>query len=292
MTGCCLKLKELMPSFSPKEQNIARYIIDFPNEVVQLSIKELAEICRTSVSSVVRLCKSAGYSGYKELCRTLSADMALIQQETVVYSDVRPGDTVSSIINSVCSCNMKSIENTKTVLSVEDVEKAVSCLCQASRIDFYAVGATGIVAIDAHNKFVRIHKSSMSSTDPHEQVLYAKSLKKGDAAVFFSYSGDTRDLLETADIVQKTGATMLSITRYNKNPLAQKADIALYCSSPDALIRSGVMSQRIGLLTVVDILYTAVVSQTYDQVHYALDQTRLVSAHKHINMQGTDFSSL
>ena len=141
--------------------------------------------------------------------------MALIQQETVVYSDVRPGDTVSSIINSVCSCNMKSIENTKTVLSVEDVEKAVSCLCQASRIDFYAVGATGIVAIDAHNKFVRIHKSSMSSTDPHEQVLYATSLKKGDAAVFFSYSGDTRDLLETADIVQKTGATMLSITRYN-----------------------------------------------------------------------------
>ena len=95
MTGCCWKLKELMPSFSPKEQNIARYIIDFPNEVVQLSIKELAKTCRTSVSSVVRLCKSAGYSGYKELCRTLSADMALIQQETVVYSDVRPGDAVS-----------------------------------------------------------------------------------------------------------------------------------------------------------------------------------------------------
>ncbi len=289
MSGCCLRLKELMGSFSPKEQQIAKFIIDFPGEVVNMSIEELANACDTSISSVVRLCKSADYSGYKELCRTLATDLALSQLESTTYSDVRPGDSTESIVNSVCGNNMKAIENTKSVLPAEDLDRAIDAICAAKRVDFYGVGTSGIIALDAHNKFIRIHKLSMSCADPHDQILAATSLQKGDVAVLISYSGDTKDILETAEVVNQSEATLISITRYSKNPLSQKSDISLYSSSSESLIRSGVMGQRIGQLTVIDILYTAVVSRQYSDVKKHLDATRLVSARKHMNPNVRDF---
>jgi DNA-binding MurR/RpiR family transcriptional regulator len=281
MSSCCLRMKELMNTLTPKEQQIAMFILDFPNDVVNMSIDELASACGVSTSSVVRLCKSADYSGYKELCRALSSDLALNQNASITYTDVRPGDSIDSIVRNVCMSSMKAIENTMSILNLGDLENAINAIAKADRVDFYGIGSSGIVAVDAQNKFMRINKVSMSSTDPHEQILSATTLKKGDVAVLISYTGDTKDILETADIVKQTEATAISITRYSKNLLSESTDIRLYSSSSETMIRSGAMGSRIAQMTVIDILYTAVTSQEYDKVKKYLDKTRLVSSRKH-----------
>ncbi len=283
MSGCCLKLKEMLSSFSLKEQQIAMFILDFPQEAINMSIEELATACGTSISSVVRLCKSAGYTGYKELCRMLATDLAMNQLETVAYNDVRPGDSVEAIFRSVCMSDMKAIESTMAVLDIGELEKAVDKIAEARRVDFYGVGTSGLVALDARNKFLRINKVSLPTSDPHDQILTATTLKAGDIAVMLSYTGDTRDILEVADIVKQTGATMISVTRYGKNLLSQKSDIQLYASASETLIRSGAMGSRIALMTIVDALYTCVASRDYEKVKKQLDKTRLVTMRKHVN---------
>ena len=248
------------------------FILDFPQDVINMSIEELANACGTSVSSVVRMCKSAGYSGYKELCRMLSTDLAMNQLETVSYNDVRPGDSVEAIFRSVCMSDIQAIESTMTLLSIPELEKAVDLIANADRVDFYGVGTSGLVAQDARNKFLRINKVSLPTADPHDQILTATTLKPGDVAVIISYTGDTRDILEAADMIRQTGASIISITRYGKNPLTQRA-----------LIRSGAMGSRIAMLSIIDVLYTCVASQNYDKVKRQLDKTRLASMRKHIN---------
>ena len=283
MPGCCLKLREMLSSFSAKEQQVAMFILDFPQDVINMSIEELANACGTSVSSVVRMCKSAGYSGYKELCRMLSTDLAMNQLETVSYNDVRPGDSVEAIFRSVCMSDIQAIESTMTLLSIPELEKAVDLIANADRVDFYGVGTSGLVAQDARNKFLRINKVSLPTADPHDQILTATTLKPGDVAVIISYTGDTRDILEAADMIRQTGASIISITRYGKNPLTQRANIQLYASSAETLIRSGAMGSRIAMLSIIDVLYTCVASQNYDKVKRQLDKTRLASMRKHIN---------
>lgn len=285
MLGCCLRLKESYASLSPKEQLVASFILEYPSEVVNMSIEELAVSCNTSTSSVVRLCKSMGYSGYKELCRMLSTDLALGSQE-ITYTDVRPGDSLDSIVRNVCMSSMRAIENTMTMLEGEELGRAVDALCAARRIDFYGVGTSGTVALDAHNKFLRINKLSIASADPHVQILSATSLKPGDVAVLISYTGETRDILETHDIVRQTGATTITLTRYGKNSLSDKADIRLFSSSSETMTRSGATGSRIGQLTVVDVLYTAVASRLYDEVKPYLDKTRLTSGRKRMRTRG------
>lgn len=283
MADCRFKLKELMYSLTAKEQILAQFILDFPSDVIQMSINELAQACGTSISTVVRLCKSAGYNGYKAFCRELSVD--LDRSQTMAsddYTDIRPGDSIESIMNTVCANDIRAIENTLSVLKIDELEKAVAAIAAAKRVDFYGVAVSGNVAMDACNKFVRINKISMSAADPHQQILNASLLKPEDAAVLISYSGNTKDILETADVVKQSGATLISLTKYSRNPLAKSADICLYSSSSETLIRSGPMGSRIGQLAVIDVLYTAVASRQYEQVKSYLDKTRLATSKKHI----------
>lgn len=283
MADCRFKLKELMNSLTSKEQILAQFIIDFPSDVIQMSINELAQSCGTSISTVVRLCKSAGYDGYKTLCRELSVD--LVQSQSLSsddYGDVQPGDSVDSIKNTVCANDIRAIENTLSVLKSDELEKAVAAIAGAKRVDFYGVAVSGYVAMDACNKFVRINKLSMSTADPHQQILNASLLSPSDVAVLISYSGNTKDILETAEAVKQSGSVLISLTKYSKNPLAKMADICLYSSSAEALIRSGPTGSRIGQLTVIDVLYTAVASREYNRVKASLDKTRLAAAKKHI----------
>lgn len=273
----------MLGSLTSKERILAQFIISFPSDVINMSIADLARTCGTSVSTVVRLCKSAGYNGYKDFCRDLSIDVAQSKAVSVEYGDIQPGSSVKAIMKAVCCNDMKAIENTLAVLKVEDMEKAVAAIVAANRVDFYGCGSSGHTAMDAYGKFARIGKLSMSTMDPAQQILNASQLSPGDVAVLISYSGSSKDILDSAESVKLSGGTLISLTKYSQNPLSKLADIRLYSSSADdAIVRSGPMSSRIGQMTVIDVLYTAVVSSEYAKVKPQLDKTRMAFAKKHV----------
>jgi DNA-binding MurR/RpiR family transcriptional regulator len=110
-------------------------------------------------------------------------------------------------------------------------------------------------------------------TDGHSQLTAATLLKKGDVAVMISNSGNTKEILEALDVAKSSGATIIAITRYNRSPLAEKADIVLFISTPEITIRSGAMGSRIAMLNVIDILFAGVASAEYKNVKKYLKKT-------------------
>lgn len=277
---CYLNIKESYDHLSVSEKRIAKYIIDNPQEVVRMPISDLADKCQTSKPTVVRLCKTLGYSGYKELCMYLNADIMLNENGEMSYKDISPNDDSKDIVTKVCENNIKAIKNTLEIMDYAALNSAVDLLVKARRIDFYGVGNSGFVALDAQNKFLRINKLATAQTDPHLQILTASNLSKDDAAVFISYTGETRDLIETLDIVKNTGAKTISITRLGKNSLSEATDINLFMVSDENFIRSGAMSSRIGQLCIIDILFSIVTSRLYSDVKPYLDRSMAASKKK------------
>lgn len=273
MYGCYLRLKETMPQLSNSERKAAAYILEFPNETVLMPIDALANNCGTSKSAVVRLCKSLGFKGYKEFCIRLNADLISSPPENTSYQDIHPGDDLQMIAKAVTENNRKSLENVLGTLDYNELERAVDAMTAARRIDFYGCGNSGLVAQDAQNKFMRINKISISQVDPHMQIVSAATLVKGDVAVLISYSGETNDILSTHELIRRTGATTVSITRYGKNSLSELTDIRLYTASLETLIRSAAMSSRIGQLNIIDILFSAVASREFPEIKHYLDLT-------------------
>ncbi len=280
MENCVVRLSQMLRQLSPAESRVAQYFIDNTAEIVGRPIEQVADACATSKTTVVRVCKQLGYQGYKAFCAALSADLATGGQDRLSYADVRPGDDLDTILRTVSQHNRAAIDDTARILPKEEVRRAVEAIIKAPRVDFYGVGASGVVALDAQQKFFRVGKSSQTAFDPHVQAVLASCLSKGDVAVIFSYSGETLDTLDTMQFAKDAGATIISVTRYGSNRLSRAADIPLYVASSEMLVRSSAMSSRIAMMHVVDILFSGAATQAYEEYKPYLDKTHLAGRQK------------
>ncbi|TCZ75611.1 MurR/RpiR family transcriptional regulator [Paenibacillus albiflavus] len=277
-----LKLRDMKDSLTPVERMVAEYILDNMEEIPHLSIKNLAQLSKTSDASVLRFCKTMGYSGYRSFIVSISASLgSMDEQQDDPYTDIQPGDDLSIIINNISRNNCKSIEDTLSVINRNEIARAVDALRECNRIVFFGIGASGLVALDADQKFSRINKMCRTCTDGHSQLESAILLEKGDVAIFISNSGETVEILESLEIAKKSGALTVAITKYNKSQLADKANIVLSISTPEITIRSGAMGSRIAMLTVIDILFAGVASSDYQNVKRYLSKTHKILASKH-----------
>lgn len=277
MTGCLLKLKEIFDDLNPSEMKVAKYILNYPEDIVGMPIGELAEKSNVSKAAVVRLSKTLGFSGYRDFAIDIARNISVQQNDEFEYTDIQAGDKLETIVKNVCLNNRKAIDDSLQILNYNEVKKAVDILHKAGQIAFFGVGASGIVALDAAQKFLRIGKFCQSFTDPHLQVTTAANLKKGDVAVAISYSGETRDILESVRVARQSGAVIISITRFGKSSLSEAADIRLFLSSPEISMRSGAMASRIAQLTMIDIIFSGVASIEYPLIKRNLDRTYKVT---------------
>lgn len=279
-----IKMRELRNSMTPTERTILEYILEYRDEIPLLSIKDLAKRSRTSDASVLRFCKALGYRGYRDFIVAVSAALAASSEKAQSeYTDIRPGDGLSTIIDNISFTNCKSIQDTMSVIDRDAIKRSVELLKDTSLIDFYGVGASGVVCMDAQQKFSRIGKICFAYTDGHSQLTSASLLHPGDVAVLISNSGDTSEILDTLHVVKQNGASTIAITRYAKSDLANQADIVLSISTPEITIRSGAMGSRIAMLNIIDILFAGVASADYENVKKYLTKTHnvLIAKHKH-----------
>jgi RpiR family carbohydrate utilization transcriptional regulator len=234
-----------------------------PRSFAMLPVTELAERSHVSKPTVVRFCRSVGYDGLTDFKRKLagSVNEGVPFVHRAVDEDDKCADIVVKVIDNAVSALLKYRNDAATGA----FERAITALAQAGRagrrIEFYGVGNSGIVAQDAQHKFFRLGVRATAVGDSHVQVMSATMLEAGDCAVIISNSGQSRDLLDVAEIARRKGATLIVITA-SASPMATLAlsanQILLAVDHPEDHDRYSPMVSRLLHLTVIDILTTAV----------------------------------
>lgn len=146
-----IKIRDMRESFTPVERLVGDYILENTEEIPHLSIKELAQSSKTSDASVLRFCKTMGYSGYRNFIVSISASLGSRDEDSKAqYTDIQPGDDLSTIISNISLNNCKSIEDTLSVIDRKEITRAVELLCHSKRIVFFGIGASGLVCMDGN----------------------------------------------------------------------------------------------------------------------------------------------
>ena len=110
MQNVLLRLREIQPSLSSTERQIARYILENPDETSTLTIRELAHRSFSSPSSVVRICRALGFQGYKELRHALTLELATLGEHgSHREKDITPQDSLQEIVDKVTHKDRKSV---------------------------------------------------------------------------------------------------------------------------------------------------------------------------------------
>lgn len=257
-------------------QRICTYILNNPIRVLELSVHELASCSKTGDSTVIRFCRLLGFDSYRSFIVSLSSALTSVNSADNVeqFTDIHAGDSLSEIIDNISRMNHQSIEDSLSVLDSLHLDLVSNRLLKAEHIIFCGIGASGLICMDAEQKFMRIGKSCHSFVDGHSQLTAAALLEETDVAFLISNSGETKDILDTLSLLKEKGICTISLTRYGKNTLAQNSDIPLFISTPEILFRSAAMGSRIAMLNVIDIIYATVVSRSYEKSKQNLLSTR------------------
>ena len=276
MKNALLRLREACSSLSAAEQQIARFIIENPEEATLLTVRQLAQHTFTSPSSVVRVCRSVGFDGYKELRRALVGELAALGDKgRHPEAELSPTDSVREIVDKVTRKNIQSLSDSQLLLSPETVEECAHLLDRSRCVPLFGLGSSLLVAHDAYLKFLRLDKPCMVTDDWHAQLLSARNAAPDYLGIVFSYSGQTVEMIQCMEALKENGVPIIAVTRYSPSRVAELADYKLYIAANESLFRNGAMSSRIAQLNVVDILYTAYASLHYEDTLRALTRTHI-----------------
>ena len=119
------------------------------------------------------------------------------------------------------------IEEMKAFLDDEAFSKAVTLLKEAPRIGTTGCGHSGIVCQHIAHLLCCIEQPARFIS-PAEAVHGATGfLQPGDAMIFASRGGKTKELLPIIDICKRKGVSVIAITENTESPMAQAADVVL-----------------------------------------------------------------
>lgn len=253
---------------SPSERHVVEYILEHYQDACNMGIVELGEKTFTSTTTVKRLCRKLGVDSYTDFRMLLSAAQDGYTHQDRLNGDQAPVsryDSVTEVLDKVSRQNAASILDTSRIIDTEVLEKVVSLMARAKRIDFYGVGPSHVVAVDAQIKCMRLKIPATAFNDRVSMLTNAKAHTEGVLAVLISYTGETDDVVEIARVLRKLRVPAVALTSSGGNTLSGLCQYNLYVDASESWDRLGGMSSRISTLNVIDALFTALLNTNYDR---------------------------
>lgn len=242
--------------FTKTEKKIADFVVENVNQVLFMSITDLADACNVADASVHRFCRTIGMKGYQEFKMKLSLSIAPDEAEEKEDDEKsEKSDSLPNMMDCVLDTHTNALKETRMLLDVKAVEKTVSMMENARNIYFFGIGDSLLTAREARNKFLRIINSVNCIEDPHMQAMSASMATGEDLIFIISYSGSTKDNIYVAEIAKQAGAKIVGITRFLKSPLTNYTDVILTCGANEGPLEGGSMSARMSQLYIIDVLF-------------------------------------
>ncbi len=264
-------LNSYYQSFSKAEKKVADTVIGNPENAVYYSVTDLAQKANVGETSVIRFCRKLGFRGFQDFKLSLAQDLVTPSQQ--VYGQIDESDDIATICGKMTSHNTQILEDTRTLLSSDSLEKAAMAMVSARKLHFFGVGSSGFTASDAKYRFMRLGFHTECATDSHIIAMNCALTSPGDVVVGISSSGSTKDLVDAMRIAKKNGAFIICLTSHARSPITMYADVILLTAIRENPLQGGAFSSKIAQLHALDILTTIVAVKRKDFTFSALKTT-------------------
>ncbi|HID15454.1 MAG TPA: MurR/RpiR family transcriptional regulator, partial [Candidatus Atribacteria bacterium] len=216
-------IKEKYPSLTKKERVVAEFIVDNPQDVLSISVQELAHKCKVSPSTIVKFSKTLGFEGIKDMKIQLARDITTLTSELLEEEKFKTEPEVFSYLKEI---TISSIEEAYQNLNYECIKKTAGIILSAQGVDIYAFGFDYIAGHDLYMKLKQLGIRANIYLNPVFQSLSAINLTPEDVAISISQSGSAKDTIDSIRFAKANNATTIAITAEG-SPLSKEVDISI-----------------------------------------------------------------
>ncbi|WP_069825369.1 MurR/RpiR family transcriptional regulator [Pediococcus pentosaceus] len=275
MKNILFTLSNDFEKFSRSEQKVARFMIDYPREVIQMNAEEISDRTQVSPATVVRLAKKICKSGLPGLKIQVASE---IKVDDSLYTEVNPSDDLDVMKHKLEFRISHAIGQTNQILLKNDVKKATDIVEQADDIYVFGMGASNLVAEDFQQKFIRIGKSVIQTLDTH---LMAVGLAKPNSVlIVVSDSGETKESCHITRVASSLNIPIIAITHARNSTIAKNSTVTLTHDDggESGVLRTAATTSLLAQLYVVDLLYYAYLTQDFSNNKARLVKSKTIIA--------------
>ncbi|USQ97962.1 MurR/RpiR family transcriptional regulator [Caulobacter sp. RL271] len=228
---------ERYDSLSKRLQQIARYVLDEPNELALETLAVISERCGVQPSAIVRFAKTFGYPGASQMQRLfrdglLSGHAGLGYGERVRHFNeavARKSDGGADVLSEFVEGNTLALQNLTQTVSEADMKDAVALIDRAETV--YVVGFRRSFPVASYlayslqqvNKRTLFIDGVAGLTKQQVQTIGPR-----DLLIAVSYHPYAEETVQAVDMATQRGARILSISDSLVSPIAKPAELVLH----------------------------------------------------------------
>lgn len=271
------RIKHLYPQLGRQSKKLADYILKNGANLSAITVAELANKCDVSVATVSRFPQQLGYSSFSQFKWSMVNDLS----STASVQEVKQEDSPKVVAKKTLESNIETLNGTFNLMQEKDLKEALDLLVHANRIEFFGLGGSNIVALDAYHKFLRVPLNVLHDSEYHMALMQSMRLNQRDCAVVIFHTGNDSDTLLLADSLKNNHVPMIVITSFPESPLANYGDVKFFSISEDSKYRSEALLSLTSQLAINDCLYTLTAQYFGKKADRVLSNMRKTILQKH-----------
>lgn len=272
------RIKKIYPELGRSSKRIADYIIINGTNASSKTVTEMATDCHVSVATISRFAKQLGYTNYSQLKWALSNQM---EEDTPIIQEISDTDTPMMVAKKTLDANIETLNGTFDLMNEDDLKRAIHYIVHSNRLEFFGLGGSNIVALDAYHKFLRVPLTVLHDDEYHLALMQASRLTEDDCAVVTSHTGNDTDTLDIARALKHKHVPIIVITSFPNSPLADFGNVNFFSISEDSRYRSEALLSLTSQLAINDCLYMLTAQYFGDAADNVLKDIRQVILKKH-----------
>jgi DNA-binding MurR/RpiR family transcriptional regulator len=227
--GLSDRIMARLPEMTPQVALGARFIVDHPDSMVVLSMREIAGRVGVAPATLLRLARLLGYedwSGFRDLYVEHFRSSSPHYAEKADALSKRQG--VPRLVDEVMRAQAAALQHAATINTADAIDAAAKVLSRAPRIfvaAFMSCRAPGL----AFTYICRLFRSNVTllGADGTSLVADLADLRAEDAVLSINFVPYSRDIHLVAEAVTRPGATLVSIADSRVTPLSEHAKFIL-----------------------------------------------------------------
>ena len=254
---------------SVSERAAADFILKEKLNIRDMTTREIAQASFSSPSTLVRIAHKMNFRGWNELKEALLKEEEYLQTH---FSDIdanlpfKKSDSIMSVAAKIAALKKESIDDTLSLITHDDLRKAVSLLNQASSINICAVSNNALICQEFQHNMRRIGKRVEVCSLQGEFAYTAWLAEPSSCALIISYSGETPILVKAAKILKEHQIPTVLITNIGENSLLPMADCVLHiCTREKLYSKIASFSTDASIEYLLDVLYSCTFRLDYDE---------------------------
>lgn len=286
--GILARIRWKSAYMNPALRRIANRVLQAPEEIKSISIKDLAAQCEVSESTVTRFVREIEVPSFQHFKILIAEELSQGNGGPVpitdrhVYEDITDEDDTASVLSKIAARYTVTVADTSAGLSAQELERAVVAIEEADVLGFFAMGASLLCVENALLRFMRVGKRCLFYRDLGIRQISTSTLGPKSLAIGISNSGRTISTVDSLREAKAAGSTTLAITSFPDSPIVRHADICLFTPTVTGVVGPAEyhesMVSKIAQLQVIDILYSLYAVRNFGRAIEGLERTSDVTS--------------